>query len=209
MLTSDPNAEARSLMNRRPSVCDGAANGIPCAHFWGLVQRFRAANTDAIKRGDTRRNCTMVDGFMLEWVEEEKPTYCTAYTPRKSPGLLALVQRAVRAAVFLPIKGGAGYAEYDAWFDAYDPMTPEDIADLRALMPDRPIAFQHGKDPSTMSFEDIARGEQIGIVKPGEKIPGTELSTDVEKALGDIFDAKPVEPAAPYKTDNADTKDKT
>lgn len=202
-ILDDPNADARSLMNRRPCVCDGKANGIVCKHFWGLDQRFRAANAEAVRRGDVRRNCTLTDAFMLEFTEQEKPTFCNRYEPRKTEGLVALVQRAVRAALFLGPKGGAGYVPYDADFDSYKPVTTDDIAKLREEMPDRafPSLFggmSGGKSPDTFSFSDIANGPQIGMLKPGEKVPGLELSKAAEAALDAMFTTgatpTPVEP---------------
>lgn len=193
-ILDDPNADARSLMNRRPCVCDGKANGIVCQNFWALDQRFRAANAEAVRRGDVRRNCTLVDGFMLEFTEQEKPTFCNKYEPRKTEGLVAIVKRAARKAVFLPPKAGAGYEPYDAEFDSYKSVTVEDIAQLREDMPDRviPSMFggRNGKSPDMFTIEDIANGEQIGMLKPGEKIPGSVLSDEAEEALRSLFDKK-------------------
>ncbi len=209
---SDPNADARSLMNRRPCVCDGAASGIVCKHFWGLDQRFHAANADAVRRGDIRRNCTMVDGFMLEFTEPEKPTFCNRYTPRKTPGLVAITKRVARAAVGLKPKAGAGYEPYDVDFDSFKPMTPEEIEALRTAMPDRPIQWQHGMDPSRMNAFDIANSPPINMLAPGEKPKGLELSAETEAALGGIFDRpSPTAPTASAEGGIFDTptKDET
>ncbi len=195
-ILDDPNADARSLMNRRPCVCDGKASGIVCKHFWGLDQRFRAANAEAVRRGDVRRNCTLSDSFLLEFTEQEKPTFCNRYEPRKSEGLVAIVKRAARAAVFLGPKAGAGYEPYDVEFDSYRSMTAEDITKLREDMPDKIIPTMFGgfggpgagKSPDMLSAEDIMNGPQIGMLKPGEKIPGSELNTETEDVLGKLFD---------------------
>ncbi len=197
-ILDDPNADARSLMNRRPCVCDGKANGIACKYFWGLDQRFRAANAEAVRRGDVRRNCTFPESFLLEFTEQEKPTFCNQYVPRKTEGLVALVQRAVRAAVFLGPKGGAGYEPYDAEFDSYRSVSQAEIDKMREEMPDKiiPSMFggMSGKSPDMFSFSDIANGPQIAILKPGETVPGLNLSKEAEAALDGLF-GKPGEPS--------------
>ncbi len=190
-IIDDPNADARSLMNRRPCVCDGKASGIVCKHFWALDQRFRAANADAVRRGDIRRSCTMPSSFMLEFTAQEKPTFCDRYEPRETPGFVAIVKRAARKIAFLPPKAGAGFEPYDAEFDSYKGMTVEELAKLREEMPDQRIPSMWGmggKSPDQFTADDIINGPQIGMLKPGEKIPGSMLSDETENALNALFE---------------------
>lgn len=177
-LIEDPNADARSLMNRAPCVCDGEKTGIPCKNFWSITQKFAAANADTLRSGEKQRACTLMNGWPLEFVSEEKPTFCNRYEPRKAPGLVAIVRRAI---------GLGGYEKYDRAFDTYNPMTPEEIAKLREEFPDRPVVWGAGKNPLSMTAQDIATGPQIGIVTPGEKPPETGLSEETEKGLDGIF----------------------
>ncbi len=206
-IIDDPNADARSLMMRAKCVCNGEANGVQCKHYWGVNQKFRAVNSDSVRRGEQNRSCKHVDGFLLEFVSEEKPTYCNHYEPRGAPGLVALVARAVSLALGLGPKSGIasgwideptstkmvistmGYVAYDKTFESYDPMTNEKIEALRKEMPDRPVVGRwKTSDPSALSADDIVNGPQIGMLKPGEPIPGLELSKETEAALGGIFD---------------------
>lgn len=193
----DPNEDARSLMMRAPCPCTGEVNGVACKNYWAVTQKFRAANASAVKLGSKERACHKVTGFMLEFKSEEKPTHCNDYEPRKLPGLVALVQRAAAMALGVAPRAGRlpnddacvswGYFPYDAEYEEFRPMTIEEIAKLRTEMPDRPVIFQHGKDPASMSVSDIMNGEPVGMLKPGEKVPGSELSPETEDALDGMF----------------------
>lgn len=187
-IINDENAEARSLMNRNPCVCDGEANGVVCRNFWGIIQKFDAANADALRSGEKNRACTKLSGWPLEFVSEEKPTFCLMYEPRKTPGLVAITRRALRA--LLPWKPiGPGYMTHASLrgFNDYRPMTNEEIAELRKSFPDKPSMFQRGKRPDRLSMTDIIEGEQINILRPGEHMPGT-LSPETSVKLDGIFD---------------------
>lgn len=185
----DPNADARSLMMRAPCICDGEAKGIPCRHYWSVIQKFRAQNADTLRSGEKQRACTLTSGLVLEFTTEEKPTYCNNYDPRKTNGLVSIVKRTARAAVGLSPKAGWGYAKVDDDFVKYNPMTIEEIEELRKKYPDQDIPGMRGKNPLSMSAHDIATGPQIGILQPGEKMPTLGLSEDTEKELGGIFDS--------------------
>lgn len=77
-------------------------------------------------------------------------------------------------------------------------MTLEEIAALRAKIPDPPPnPYQiGGKSPDQLSVDDIMNGPQIGIVKPGESIPGVTLAPEADKMLDDLFAPKADEPKA-------------
>ncbi len=190
-IIEDPNADARSLMNRAPCVCDGEASGVVCEHFWAVMQKFRAANSDALRSGERQRACTMTPGLVLEFTAEEKPTVCNRYSPRKAEGLVAIVKRAATALVMQP--KGPGYVRFNAEFERFNPMTLEEVAKLREEFPDRPVAWGHqrfgGQSPDTLTADDIMNGPQIGMLKPGEQIPGT-LSKETEQALDGLFESK-------------------
>ena len=198
-IIEDPSADARSLMYRSPCVCDGEASGIQCKHFWGIWQKFRAANADAVRRGEKQHACTLTNGLVLEYTTEEKPTYCVRYEPRKAQGLVNIVKRAAIACVgFTPQDGSgcvggtkkhkatAGYTGFDVEFAAYRGMTIEEINKLREDFPDLPTKWGAGKNPASMSASDIMNGEQIRILQPGETMPGV-LSDETESKLDGIF----------------------
>lgn len=185
-LINDPNSDARSLMNRKPCICNGEKTGIQCAHFWSVIQKFPAQNAEAVRDGDKRRACTMAPSFLFEFTDVEKPTRCNRYEPRKEPGLVAIGKRALAEAFGL--KQGPGYVVFDEDFERFNPVTLEEIEKLREEFPDKPVhdPFMRGKNPLGMSVKDIIEGEQIGILKPGEKLPGT-LSEETKAAVDGIF----------------------
>ncbi len=187
-IIDDPNAEARSLMNRAPCICNGEQNGIPCTHYWNVIQKFRASNADGLRSGEKQRACTLTDGLVLEFTEDEKPTFCGRYEPRKTRGLVAITKRAVRTLVGLSPHAGHGYEAYNKDFEEFRPMTVAEIARNREAFPDKPVAFGvGGKNPAMWTADDIMNGPQIGILKPGEKPPSTTLSDETEAGLDGIF----------------------
>lgn len=172
----DPNADARSLMMKAPCVCSGEKNGIRCKHYWALMQKFSAANADTLRDGKKRRNCTLVNSFMLEFDDKDAPTYCVAYEPLPAPGLVNILRRAVRTA---PLAGGlcgaeskkntSGYVPYDDRFEVFRPMTLEEIEKNRAENPDRPVVFDQFRfnglrNPATLSDPDAIAKDSVGII---------------------------------------------
>lgn len=188
-LIHDPGAEARSLMMNAPCICNGEKTGYVCKHYWSVMQKFLANNADTMRDGEKQRACTLMSGWPLEFVSEEFPTRCNRYERRPLPGLLALVARAVGLAEH-------GWQKYDPAFEAFNPLTLEEIEELRRLKPDpAPDPFQKGgKRPDQLSVDDIVNGPQINIVKPGESIPGVTLSAEADKALDEMFAPKAEEP---------------
>ncbi len=193
-ILSDPNADARSLMKRAPCLCDGEKTGVPCKNFWTVWQKFDAANADGLRTGERSHSCTLTESFLLEWTSEEQPTGCNRYSPRPAEGLFALVQRAVGLVLGLKpnansrLSSTPGYVRFDADFTAFKPMTLEEIEALREEFPDRPITWSAGKDPSKMSAAEIFSSEPIGMLKPGEQIPGS-LSVETQNAVNSIFES--------------------
>jgi len=186
-IIEDPNADARSLMYRAPCICNGEKTGVQCKHFWGFFKKFAAANADTVRDGEKQRSCTLVPGWPLEFVDEEKPTRCNRFEPRKEPGLVAITKRA--AVRLVGGKEGPGYVRFDDSFERFNPMTEEDIKKLREEFPDRPVVgrFTMGKNPMSMTPDDIINGPQIGIVKPGESAPSSELSEETSRAVDGLF----------------------
>lgn len=192
-LIHDPGADARSLMLNAPCVCNGEKTGYVCKHYWSVMQKFSANNADTMRDGEKQRACTLMNGWPLEFYSEEFPTRCNRYERRPLPGLFALVARAIGLA------DDNGWQKFDPAFETFNPMTLEEIAELRRLKPDpAPDPFQiGGKRPDQLSASDIMNGPQINIVKPGEGIPGVTLSADADKALDEIFAPAPAK--APRK----------
>lgn len=176
----DPNADARSLMMKAPCVCSGEKNGIRCKHYWALMQKFSAANSDTIRDGKKRRNCMLVNSFMLEFDDKDAPTYCQSYDPKPAPGLVNIVRRAARhltgtapltgeLAGTEPTKNVAGYVGFDDRFEVFRPMTLEEIEKNREANPDRPVAFDRFRfdglrNPSTLSDPDAIAKDSVGII---------------------------------------------
>lgn len=197
-LIHDKDAEERSIMNRHPCICTGAATGVQCAHYWAVGQKFDAQQPDALNFGDKRRSCNVSPSFMLEFTTTEEPHYCNHYVPRKEPGLVNIIKRAAQALTFRAI--GPGYKPFDPRFEKYRPMSADDIEKLRKLFPDKPKengATFDGKNPAMLSAEEIAKGVQIGIIDPNDKEKlelaragklGVQASKETEEALGSIFD---------------------
>lgn len=181
-------------MLNAPCVCNGEKTGYVCKHYWSVMQKFSANNADTMRDGEKQRACTLMNGWPLEFYSEEFPTRCNRYERRPLPGLFALVARAIGLA------DDNGWQKFDPAFETFNPMTLEEIAELRRLNPDpAPDPFQiGGKRPDQLSASDIMNGPQINIVKPGEGIPGVTLSADADKALDEIF-ASPAPAKKPRK----------
>lgn len=197
----DPNAEARSLMMRAPCVCSGEKNGVRCKHYWALMQKFLAANADTIRDGKKRRNCTMVESFMLEFDDKDSPTYCQRYEPMPAPGLVNIVRRAARHVTGTAPKAGelaspttpnalgrllgvdpksaSGFVGYDDRFEAFRPMTLEEIEKNREENPDRPVAFDQFR------FSGLRGGAQLmspdSIAKDGVGIIPTQAAQAIRE----------------------------
>lgn len=189
-LIHDPGAEARSLMYNAPCICNGEKTGFVCKHYWAVIQKFAANNADTMRDGEKQRACTLMSGWPLEFVSEEFPTRCNRYERKPLPGLFALVARAVGLAE-------RGWQAYDPAFEDFNPMTLDEIAELRKRVPDpAPDPFQRGKRPDQLTVTDIINGPQIGIVQPGESIPGVTLAPEADKVLDEMF-AAPAAASAP------------
>lgn len=171
----DPNADARSLMMNAPCVCSGEKNGIRCKHYWALMQKFSSANSDVIRDGKKRRNCTMVESFMLEFDDKDAPTYCQKYVPLPAPGLVNIVRRAARhltgTAPFHgerageeKVKSSSGYVGFDKNLEVFRPMTVEEIEKLRQEKPDRPIAFDRFRFDGLRNPYDGIEKDAVGII---------------------------------------------
>lgn len=123
VLIDDPKAKNRSLMHKKPSLCNGQATGAPCVHYWFHTQKVESNNPDELKDGEKHRACLISPGFPVEFSDEEIPHVCNQYRPRKLPGL----------------KGLLGFtAQYNAADEEYSPLSPEEVAALRAADPTPP-----------------------------------------------------------------------
>lgn len=168
----DPNADARSLMMKAPCVCSGEKNGVRCKFYWGLMQRMSAANSDTLRDGKKRRNCTLVSSFMLEFDDKDAPTYCQKYEPLTAPGLVNIARRAVRHLTgTTPLSGerageekkysAKGYVGFDARLEKFRPMTLEEIEKNREANPDRPVAFDRFRFDGLRNMNDVMSPDNI------------------------------------------------
>lgn len=169
---------------RAPCVCNGEKTGHPCRHYWAVMQKFVSANADTVRDGEKQRACSLMPGWPFEFTSDEMPTKCNRYEPAPKPGLLALVARAVNLAY--------GYEKFLTDFEVYHPMTLAEIAQLRLDFPDPPA--DESMSPLSMTLADIMNGPQIGILKPGEKVPGLGLDPATDQAIDELFSDKTATP---------------
>jgi hypothetical protein len=126
-LIFDPLAEKRSVMLQQHSLCNGHQNGKQCQHYWVMRQKMESANPDFLRSGEKKRMCTLSPGFPVEFIADtELPVECNRYTP--------------------------SLKKYDAAFEEYNPLTPDEIADIQQKEVDSTI-----NTPSAQ--------EQVGLLR--------------------------------------------
>lgn len=98
----DKEDQRKSLQNKAKPLCNGAATGCECKHFWLTVLPIDVHNATALRQGEASRLCTLetfADGMRLG--REEMPVYCNRYEPSDRP--------------------------YAREIEDYNPLTPEEI----------------------------------------------------------------------------------
>lgn len=62
MLTqlNDPRLSRVSRMLRQPSLCNGQATGMQCAHYWAIRRKMDVQNPEDLVDGQTDRFCTVL-----------------------------------------------------------------------------------------------------------------------------------------------------
>jgi hypothetical protein len=106
LLIEDPLAKDRSLMLRQKVLCNGQRTGLQCEHYWGLLKKTDTVNPDAQRSGEKVRYC-LVDRAEATFLGDggsDMAVACTAFKPSRRV--------------------------YDATFEDFNPMTPEDIIEL-------------------------------------------------------------------------------
>ncbi|MCK5604694.1 hypothetical protein KAR91_22585 [Candidatus Pacearchaeota archaeon] len=120
-LIHDPLAEKRSLMLQQESLCNGHQTGKQCQHYWVMRQKMESANPDFLRSGEKKRMCTLSPGFPVEFISDiELPVECNRYCP--------------------------SLREYDAAFEQYNPLTPEEIAEIQQQEVDSTISTPSPKE---------------------------------------------------------------
>lgn len=107
-------------MHKKPAICNGQSTGHPCKHYWHHIQKVESNDPDALKDGEKHRTCLISPGFPVEFSDEEIPHACNQYQARRKPGILGLLGCKVK---------------YDPSQEEYCPLSPEEIAALRAQDP--------------------------------------------------------------------------
>jgi hypothetical protein len=117
-LIHDPEAEKRSVMLRRKALCNGELTGRACVHYWTHVEKVESNNPDNLRLGEIYRGCTLSPSIVHEMSESQLATFCNHYKPRRKTLLAVIGLEADRG-------------KYDPFFEAYDPLTPEQIKELQ------------------------------------------------------------------------------
>jgi hypothetical protein len=141
VLIDDPKAKDRSLMLKKPSICNGQATGHPCKHYWFHTQKVESNDPDALKDGEKHRACLISPGFPVEFSDEEIPHVCNQYEPRRKRGLAGFFGAKV---------------PYDPSQEEYNPLTPEEIAALRSQ--DSTPLPERGFFTQTAGFDALPKG---------------------------------------------------
>lgn len=184
MFIEDPGAERRSLMLKKPFICNGALTGHQCEHYWLRFAPIVANNPDNLKDGERGRACLLSDAFLPEFDSKDTPTFCNRYEPRKAPGLVNIARRAFGAMGI----GKGGYVGFDKAHEVYSSLSPEEIREMQAADPSTPD--EYFPPALGISVADIARVQTANMgpapaPKPGEISPeevDAVLATLTEKA---------------------------
>lgn len=105
-LIHDPQAEKRSLMLQQENLCNGQQTGNQCQHYWVMRQKVESGNPDFLRSGEKKRMCTLSPGFPVEFIADvELPVECNRYC--------------------------ASLRVYDPTFEEYNPLSPEEIAEIQ------------------------------------------------------------------------------
>jgi hypothetical protein len=71
-----------------------------------MRQKMESANPDFLRSGEKKRMCTLSPGFPVEFISDmELPVECNRYSP--------------------------SLKKYDAAFEEYNPLTPDEIAEIQ------------------------------------------------------------------------------
>lgn len=112
-------------MLTRPPLCNGAATGKQCKHYWHVVVPIDAMNAVALHSGETNRMCLRQNGVDMrlnsEGGEHEMATVCNQYEASKR--------------------------DYDPKLEEYRPLSPEEIEELRAGEALVPVTAGKAKKP--------------------------------------------------------------
>lgn len=179
MFIEDPGAERRSLMLKKPFICNGALTGNQCTHYWLRFAPLVANNPDNLKDGERGRACLLSEAFLPEFDSTDTPNFCNRYEPRKAPGLVNIARRII---------GRGGYVRYDKAHEEYDSLAPETIREMQAADPSTPDEYfppQMG-----ISVADIARVQTANMGPAPEPKPGETTKDEVEAALASLSPRK-------------------
>ena len=105
----DPEAEKKSLMLKQPAVCNGEATGFACKHYWTVIMRVDVQNPDHLRTGEKVRRCLVIAPEIVELGDgtKELAVHCSRYAKDAN-------------------------RPYDASFEEYKPMSPEEVDSLEA-----------------------------------------------------------------------------
>lgn len=141
MLIDDPSADARSEMMRKPAICNGKANGVPCRYYWLHIAKVESNNPDILRQGEFHRACLISPGFPVEFSEETIPHTCNQYVPRREGW-----------------RNGFRKAKYNPIEEKYNPLTPEEYK-----------ANLEGDPEFTKHVEDMKKS--LPIINQNPKLP--------------------------------------
>ncbi len=80
-------AQSKSLMHKQKVLCNGEASGVPCKHYWTLVQIASSAVPTHLRNGERTRSCTMLpsDPQVMDEGREGMAATCSRYEPDLTP----------------------------------------------------------------------------------------------------------------------------
>ena len=175
MFIEDPGAERRSLMLKKPFICNGALTGHQCEHYWLRFAPIVANNPDNLKDGERGRACLLSDAFLPEFDSTDTPTFCNRYEPRKAPGLVNILRRAFTK---------KGYIGFDKEHEIYSSLSPEEIREMQAADPSTPD--EYFPPALGISVADIARVQTANMGPAPAPKPGETTKDEVDAALASL-----------------------
>lgn len=124
-LIHDPEAEGRSIMMKRPALCNGQRTGRQCVHYWMHIEKVESNNADNLRLGETYRGCALDKTpavLVHQMTANELAVVCNRFEPRRLP----FYKRPLRWLRLIDDPGA-----YKPDLEEYRPLTPDDIREIQ------------------------------------------------------------------------------
>lgn len=151
--------QSKSLMHKQRVLCNGEASGIPCKHYWTLVQIASSAVPTHMKNGERTRSCILLpnDPQVMDEGREGMAASCNRYEPDQSPHYDT---RGYYKDEMFDVSKATKRA-YDPREEGFDPMSPAIIK-----------LIDQGK---IGSFRELEAAEALEAINPPVKEKPVEL----------------------------------